>query len=164
VVGLYEGGLQLIPNVTDSLYRLRLEEGKVWAHIRDTDKGGDPDADGGQELYGNQVVNDGQFHLVAMVRDQSTSEFSIYVDGRLDVSAPLNAGATGSLQDDDGSADPLLIGAYRWSAQSTVYHYFAGAIDDVKFFDRAVTASEFWDMYSHVYAPLLFGWFSGHPQ
>jgi|GEM_PF-3832560 len=42
--------------------------------------------------------------------------------------------------------------------------HLGGLIDEVKFFNRAVTAAEFWDLFSHVYVPFVCQQTSGDRQ
>ncbi len=48
-------------------------------------------------MVGTKLVADGDFHHIAAVRDLAASKLLLYVDGSLDASAPLNAGAIGVL-------------------------------------------------------------------
>ncbi|NQU20184.1 MAG: hypothetical protein HQ567_02800 [Candidatus Nealsonbacteria bacterium] len=84
----------------------------------------------GNVLDGKARVNDGRWHHLAQVVDDKT--ISIYVDGKLDVSAPLRGTKT-------GSAAPLCLGTR--SPGSATYRY-QGCLDEVCMFDRALTADE----------------------
>src|SRR5205823_4470056 len=70
------------------------------------------------------------------------SEMRFYVDGVLDASAPLTA--TGVLKDDDGEADPVTIGAIIQNSISGggPVEFFAGLIDEVEYFSRALDPGE----------------------
>ncbi len=92
---------------------------------------------GGNVLEGKVTVNDGRWHHVAQVVDQAT--ISIYVDGRLDVTAKLQGTKT-------ASAAPLYLGTRSPSA--TKYRY-RGALDDVCLFDRPLTPQELKKLYDH---------------
>ncbi len=87
------------------------------------------DADG-NVLDGKRIVNDGRWHHVAQVVDRDS--ISIYVDGRLDVTARLQGTKT-------ASAAPLNLGTR--SAASSGYRY-RGCMDEVCLFDRALTARQ----------------------
>jgi hypothetical protein len=86
-------------------------------------------AQGGSRLQidGGKKVADGQWHMVACVSDGKTVRF--YVDGKKDAESAL----AGPLAKSDF---PLWIGARPSDVAAT------GVIDDVKFFDRALTEQE----------------------
>ena len=84
----------------------------------------------GNVLDGKTRVNDGCWHHVAQVVDDKT--ISIYVDGKLDVSAPLRGTKT-------AAAAPFCLGTR--SAGSTAYR-FQGCLDEVCLFDRALSPGE----------------------
>ena len=112
--------------------------GKVVAEIRDSD--GSPP--GSLLLMGTSNIADGSFHHVAMLRDMSISQLRIYVDGVLDASAALTAGADGAIQNNDGEADPLLIGGFFNGGTTTLRDPFSGIIDELEYFNRALTQTE----------------------
>jgi Laminin G domain. len=141
VVSKYECGQLCIFNVSNSLYSLSVKDGQLAAQLRDTDKGGPPAENEGQILIGTTSVADGVFHHIAMVRDLAAGELRLYVDGVLDASASLNAGATGAIKDDDGEANPFLIGAFIKGGTSTRTSFFSGVIDEVEFNNRALSAA-----------------------
>jgi hypothetical protein len=78
-------------------------------------------------LAGTKKVADGQWHRVVCVNDGKTIRF--YVDGQKDAEEPM----TGPLAVTDF---PLWIGARPGDVAAT------GVIDDVEFFDRALTQDE----------------------
>ncbi len=146
VVSKYEcGGVCL--NISQSTYQLAVLSGKADATIRDTDAGGIVGGQG-QNLTG-PFVADGGWHHLAMVRDVATKEFLLYVDGALVNSAPLNSGANSTLKDEDLKPDPLYIGAMKKAGPSfqpggvaNMEHFFLGMIDEVEYFNRALSAGE----------------------
>jgi hypothetical protein len=86
---------------------------------------------------GTTAVNDGQWHHIAAVladdSSPSTNEIKIYIDGIQESSyttltAPVNTGSTPNVQ----------IGFYN----DTSNRYFKGLIDDVRIYDRALSATE----------------------
>ena len=83
-------------------------------------------------LRGTAVVADNTFHHVAGVR-RADGTMEIYVDGNLDASRQ------DPLWDTD-STDPFSIGEI--DAQPVPEQPFAGLIDEVEFFNRALSASE----------------------
>jgi len=79
---------------------------------------------------GATPVDDGQWHHVAATYDGST--MSVYVDGHLDGSAPR----TGTIL---AGASAVLIGARSDGSNAS---NFAGAIDELAMYDRAIGPSE----------------------
>ena len=99
-------------------------------------------------MVGTTFIADGNFHHIAMVRDIAASELRLYVDGNLDASVALNAGAIGEIKDDDNEPDPLLIGAEIAAGQTTKYGFFYGVVDEVEFFSRALKPEEIEAIYN----------------
>ncbi len=93
---------------------------------------------GSTGIVSNGVVNDGQWHHVAMTRNQSTGAVQIYVDGALQGSG---TGATGTK-----TTAFRLIGAQTALASDGVTSlgatYFNGQLDDLRIFNRVLTATE----------------------
>ncbi|MBA5871001.1 MAG: hypothetical protein GDA68_13550 [Nitrospira sp. CR2.1] len=142
VVSKYECG-QTCPSQATSLYFLYVNAGKIAGQIRSSGSPGGASGSSGQFLQGTQYeVADGAFHHLAMVRDMATQEMRLYVDGRLDTSAPLIAESQGAIKDDDGEPDPLLIGAVFVGGTTTKTNFFSGLIDEVDVFTRALAATE----------------------
>ncbi len=84
----------------------------------------------GNVIEGTTTVNDGRWHHVAQVVDDTN--ISIYIDGRLDAQAKLQ-GAKNS------SNAPILLGT-RGSASKT--YRFRGCLDEACLFDRPLTVAE----------------------
>ena len=122
IAGIYEGGNYALSDVTNSLFALLIDDGKVFGAVRDTDKGGPEVAPmwGGQHIHGITDIADGTFHHVALVRDIEDGQLLLFVDGVVDASAPLNNGAKDELRDDDNQPDPFLIGAAKESGNRYV--------------------------------------------
>jgi len=91
--------------------------------LLDYQKAGEPRL----RLVGSTKVTDGQWHRVVCVNDGKTVRF--YVDGKKDAEGAL----TGPLATSDF---PLWIGARPGNVAAT------GIIDEVKFFDRALTEQQ----------------------
>lgn len=81
------------------------------------------------DLYGKRDVDDGKWHHIAGVLDET--KMSIFVDGALDAS--MNASTNISVND-----YAVLIGA---NAQATG-RLFHGLLDDVRIYDRALSVAE----------------------
>jgi hypothetical protein len=87
---------------------------------------------GGSEasINATQEISTGQWTHLAVTRDGNSGEVKLYVNGILDATATA---ATGIL-----NANPFIhIGGNTLDG-----HYFNGAIDDVRFYSRVLTASE----------------------
>jgi len=135
VVSKYECGQSCGGN---SLYFFFVSNGRLAAWLRDSDALGP----GLQQLSGTKFIADGQFHHIAMLRDMVARELRLYVDGNLDARAPLNAGGDGAITNDDGEPDPLLIGASFVGGTNIKTNFFAGTIDEVDYYNRALTAAD----------------------
>jgi hypothetical protein len=96
--------------------------GGTLSGILDYEKGSDR-----LEISGSRKVADGEWHLVVCTSDGKTVRF--YVDGRKDA----EGAAAGPLAKSD---HPLWIGARPGDVAAT------GVIDEVRFFDRALSAEE----------------------
>lgn len=87
---------------------------------------------GGSGLSGQTAVNDGNWHHVAVTYDPTaTNNYSLYVDGSLDTSGNISTTTNTVLGID------LRIGKRVDNAR-----YWAGEIDEVRFWNYAKTASQ----------------------
>jgi hypothetical protein len=148
IVSRYDCGGSCVPNVSNSLYQLYVHNGHLAGNVRDTHGQGPSNMGGGQILEGTTPLADGAFHLVAMVRDQSTSQLRLYVDGMPEASAPLNAGATGEIKQDAAATKPLLIGAIMVAGQTTEQNFFNGLIDEAQYYSGALSDADMQTLYS----------------
>lgn len=87
-----------------------------------------------QLLIGTKDIVDGKFHHVAAVRDVGAMTLNIYIDGTLDATAPLTV------------VDPVStpLAAFRIGnrfAAPFVSEHFTGLIDEVGFYNQALTQS-----------------------
>jgi hypothetical protein len=89
----------------------------------------------------NNIFNDGGWHLAVGVLDRTLQTMTIYVDGMVEGSAPTTA-----LAPLDFTGEPFFIGAYN-NHGSAAGNTFDGAIDDVRVYDRALSASEVGELY-----------------
>lgn len=102
--------------------------GKIGIYVGDT---------GG--IYSVSPINDGQWHHVAMTRDATTGQIQLYVDSVLNGSSIL-AGAIGTK-----AAQFYLIGALTDRSNAgyvTGANYFNGQLDDVRIYNRVLSAAE----------------------
>ena len=147
MLGHYECGLFCPTNLANSAYGLFVNGGKAEGWIRDADAGG-PSEENGQVLTGSVGVANGADHYLAFVRDSSAKEMRLYVDGVLDGSAALKEVATGPLENLDGEADDVYLGAFRRCSSGgagcdgTLVNQFKGLLDDVIYWERVVSGPE----------------------
>lgn len=96
-----------------------------------------------QEFRGPTLVADGQFHHLVGVRDVENMQLRVYVDGRLDAATELDPlAATPFVSQDDGEADPVLIGAKFQGMKTDLVQVFPGSIDEVALYFRALSDTE----------------------
>jgi hypothetical protein len=143
----YENGGLNSGGSANSDYELYLTSGKLSGFLRDTDKGGTNS--GGQELVGTRNVADGVFHYVALVRDVQNTQMVLYVDGAVEASAAIDSHVLGTITDDDGHPDSLLLGAAPVGQVSGQYvNFFQGVIDEAQYWNRALSTAEVQAMYA----------------
>ncbi len=138
LTGKNECGGACTPCVTNSFYGLSIAHRHAAFKVRDNDSGCRP----AQTLEGRAVIGDALWHHVVATREVGAATLSIYVDGVLDVRAPLNADADGPLLDDEGDSDPLTFGAEIVDGASAVRFPFSGELDEVTVYARALPACE----------------------
>ena len=128
------------PATATALYQFSVTAtGELAGHVRES---GAASGVIGQTVLGNRIVADGLFHHVAFVRDVESGQMRLYVDGQLDSQVAVSLDADGPLVDGDGEPDPFIIGASRVGGLSTKTSFFAGAIDEVEVYTRALPATE----------------------
>ena len=93
-------------------------------------------------VVGDDVVDDGQWHMLTGVFDDA-GVMSMYVDGQLDASMSVSAGATTT------NDQPLLFNALDdgntgWDSN----RWFDGQMDDVRLYDRALSPDDVIELYS----------------
>jgi len=136
IVSLYDCGGLCLPLLSTAHIDLRVSAtGKLVGSIRGT-------SNVTHTVTGTKTINDGQFHHVAYVRDTSALLLRIFVDGEADGTVAITAD---NIADTDLEMDPIQVGAKRIAASTASNTFFAGAIDDVRWYQAALTAS---DMFS----------------
>ena len=146
VVTKYECGGASPVTCGNSFYRLGLDgNGAPFGDLRDSDGGGPDGSSNSQGVSaGTASIADGQFHHLRFVRDVDADLLAIYVDGALAGLEELHPGAAGALANDDGGADPLVVGAVYGALSNSLNTFFTGLIDDVQLFNEgAVALSDF---------------------
>lgn len=98
----------------------------------------------GDFTIGSTLVNDGAWHHIASVYPEGGGELGTvlhYVDGVLDNPGGNNASTQPVIT--STTADPVTIGRRTQGATDT---YFPGLVDDVRIYDRALSAQEVSDL------------------
>jgi hypothetical protein len=103
---------------------------------------------GGNNLASSNILNDGNWHLVAGVFDGATSY--LYVDGALNASAVAVNGLSG-----EPEADLLLGGNADFTSVGLNQCYLAGALAQAAFFTNALTAAHNRTLYDTATIPTL---------
>lgn len=94
----------------------------------------------GDFTIGSTVINDGEWHHVASVYPEGSGEVGTvihYIDGVADA-AGGNGGSTQAVNTSI-VADPVTVGR---RTQGATMGYFPGQLDDVRIYDRALSAAE----------------------
>lgn len=104
--------------------------------------GGITASGGGTDSVVTSPVADGTWHHIATTIPASSAGLRVYVDGSV---KPFSSGSggigTGSTTRD------VLIGARRDASNSDSLRWFTGSIDDVRIYNRVLSASEIMQMY-----------------
>ncbi|KPJ66746.1 MAG: hypothetical protein AMJ43_06965 [Coxiella sp. DG_40] len=110
-------------------YLFRVNDDNISLGIEDT-------SSNRSAVQGGTVVTDNQWHFVAGVRDTSTEKLYLYVDGSSDAT-PVTDTTTGTLS----GPKSFEIG-HSLATVGDGHWYFDGIIDDVRVYDRALSAEE----------------------
>lgn len=121
-------------NITSSDVCMFVQDGRFSGEIRASSVGAAP-----QTLTSTVIVADGTFHHVVMQRDTAAGTMSIFVDG-IEQSAALNAQSGGTITFTDDK--PVVIGASVTFNSEAREQFFTGVIDEVDYFNRALTPVE----------------------
>ena len=90
------------------------------------------------EAYYPATISAGTWYYLTGVYDSSAANLYLYLNGIL-----VATQATGGNVPLSGSGHPLTIGADACDAS----HNLAGTVDDARVYNRALSASEVWDLY-----------------
>ena len=96
-------------------------------------------------LHSSSSVNDGNYHLITVTRDQSSGEKKIYVDGHFESS---EIGTTDPL---NGNNYNLTIGgwAYYTDGTGTNFSSYNGLLDDVQIYSGILSDAEVASLYAN---------------
>jgi len=97
---------------------------------------------GDREIHSKDTLNDGQWHNITLVYETGL-RYSLYIDSHLDTATSVPANWIVA-----NDASPLTIGV--WPAYSS---YFNGSIDDIRLYNKALTASEVYAIYDPITLP-----------
>jgi hypothetical protein len=81
-------------------------------------------------------VNDGNYHLITVTRDQNSGQMKMYVDGNFEAST-------------FGTTDPLNGNNYFISIGGTVISSYTGILDDVQVYSGVLSAAEVTGIYTN---------------
>jgi hypothetical protein len=93
------------------------------------------------------VVNDNVWHHLVGVRDNSAMRLLLYVDGVQIKSMPLTQSQIGAMSDLDANLDYVIMGASPNASSMVINMFFPGALDDVAYYDRALTPADVTALY-----------------
>ena len=96
-------------------------------------------------LHSTSSVNDGNYHLITVTRDQGTGEMKIYVDGNFETSA---IGTTDPL---NGNNYNLTIGGWDYYIDDTGTNFssYNGLLDDLQIYSGVLSATEVGEIYTN---------------
>ena len=99
-----------------------------------TTRGGNSGAS--DTLHSTTSVNDGNYHLITVTRDQSTGEKKIYVDGNFEDS-------------EIGTTNPLNGNDYYLSVGGSVLSSYTGILDDVQVYSGVLSSGDVAYLYAN---------------
>ena len=96
-------------------------------------------------LHSTSSVNDGNYHLITVTRDQGTGEMKIYVDGNFETS---EIGTTDPL---NGNNYNLTIGGWDYYIDDTGTNFssYKGLLDDLQIYSGVLSATEVGEIYTN---------------
>jgi hypothetical protein len=86
-----------------------------------------------------QPVNDGEWHHVTLTRDETSGAVRVYLDGKISAAATSGTGAKTLPFDSIGALPNYGPGG---AAENRGSRYFAGQLDQLQIFDRALSPQE----------------------
>jgi hypothetical protein len=90
--------------------------------------------DSNPDIISNQMVGDGNWHHVVATYEITTGDANLYIDGSLDISETLDSGEIII------GTENLYVGVGNFYGGFT--NYFNGIIDEVRIYNRALSADE----------------------
>ncbi|NIO45136.1 MAG: hypothetical protein GTN36_06335 [Candidatus Aenigmarchaeota archaeon] len=108
----------------DGWWQVWLEWGEIWIEFFDGTNSVD-----GRFIPGSTIVNDGNWHYFAVVRDKSINNFTLYIDGIHDGTDKIDI--TGNII----NFNSTYIGTY---VDPTPEQFFNGTIDEIIVYKKAI--------------------------
>ncbi len=105
-----------------------------------------------ENLYSNEVLSGGRWYHVVALRDGTTQ--AIYIDGQLDNSRTCSPDPI----DFVGGYDDDKVSIGRVTSAGVGQYYVDGRIDDVRIYDRALSAPEIQELYGQAQDGLVAYW------
>jgi hypothetical protein len=96
----------------------------------------------------SNLINDGEWHHLVGVHDDDQGLHQLYVDGSLANQISISGNFTTPLENSDGASDPLTIGAGTVDNSATQRFWITGSIDEVAYYDAALSADEIAAIYA----------------
>ena len=124
----YECGSVCPSNVANSAWILGVTDGLITMFLRDSAAGQLAATNAGKEYTGRTNVADGRRHHVVAIRDTAAGVVRVLLDGATEISEAMGPAEDGLMKDDDGSADPVYIGAQALGGAITQQFFFLGTI------------------------------------
>jgi hypothetical protein len=104
-------------------------------------------SNGGSFGVGNPLIDDFNFHHYAYVRQGTLNQ--VYLDGVKVAEGHVSSNLIGGPMPGDTTGDPLVIGAFQGDQDPSGFvSHFAGIIDEVEVFDRALSDEEILSIYN----------------
>jgi len=108
------------------------------------------DAGGGPaNVYTNEPVDDGKWHLIVAVRDNTANRLKMYVDGEIQ---NTSIGGAGTLRNKEDSRR-FVIGRRQKGGIGQTHSYFEGVMDELAIYNRALSDPEAQALYP-TFSPL----------
>jgi len=114
-------------------------DGRVCFYI---DAGGGP-----ANVYTNKAVDDGKWHLIVAVRDNTENCLRIYLDGEIQNTA---IGGAGNLRNKENSRR-FAIGRRQKGGIGQTHSYFEGVMDEIAVYNRTLSDPEAHTLYLTFY-------------
>lgn len=96
-------------------------------------------------IFSKSFINNTQSYFIVVFVDTNSGKFGIFIDSNLDSSQHTNGNRPGS------NNNPLYFGARL--TKSTFDRYFRGEMNDIRFYDRALSESEIKEIYNKTLRP-----------
>jgi subtilisin family serine protease len=110
-------------------YKVRVYFEKLYFGMKDT-------SNNGTEIFGSTTVTNNEWHHVVAVRDTVEDKVYLYLDGTSDAT-PVT----------DNTIESLATSRSLEIARGAGVYYYTGKIDDVRIYDRALSAEEVQQLY-----------------